>query len=48
MSKEELIKFLKENLRIGVKNVGSQYEDDEYLVVELYVGGECISIATTQ
>lgn len=37
MTKEELIQFLKENLKVKVNHV-----DGEYLRVELYLGNERI------
>jgi hypothetical protein len=43
MTKEELIQFLKENLRVEVKHVRPSIDSRAYLKVELYLGGECIS-----
>jgi hypothetical protein len=43
MTKEELIQFLKENLKVKVKHVLPLYDDGgEYLRVELYLGNERI------
>ena len=41
MTKEELIKFLKENLKVKV-NRFSPFGSGEYLKVELYLGNERI------
>jgi hypothetical protein len=43
MTKEELIQFLKENLKVEVKHVRPHYDSRAYLKVELYLGDECIS-----
>ena len=43
MTKEELIKFLKENLRVTVADTRSMYDDHTCLTVSLYIGDECIS-----
>ena len=43
MTKEELIQFLKENLRVEVKHVRPSIDSRAYLKVELYLGDECIS-----
>ena len=42
MTKEELIQFLKENLKVKVKHIHPLYDDGEYLRVELYLGNERI------
>jgi ribosomal protein L17 len=44
MSKEELIQFLKENLKVKVNNIHPLYDerDGGYLRVELYLGNERI------
>ena len=42
MTKEELIKFLKENLKVKVNRVCPFMDGGEYLRVELYFGNECI------
>ena len=43
MSKEELIQFLKENLKVKVNHIYPFYDgDSEYLRVELYLGNERI------
>ena len=43
MSKEELIQFLKENLKVKVNHICPLYDcDSEYLRVELYLGNERI------
>ena len=38
MNKEELINYLKENLKIEIIT-----DDDRYVEVSLYLDGECIS-----
>ena len=43
MTKEELIQFLKENLRVTVADTRSMYDDHTHLTVSLYIGDECIS-----
>ena len=43
MTKEELIQFLKENLRVTVADVRELYDDHHHLTVSLYIGDECIS-----
>lgn len=43
MTKEELIQFLKENLKVKVNRVRPYFDDeDEFLRVELYLGNERI------
>lgn len=43
MTKEELIQFLKENLKVKVKHIHPLYDGNgEYLRVELYLGNERI------
>lgn len=44
MIKEELIQFLKENLKVKVKHIYSFYDDsdEDCLRVELYLGNERI------
>jgi hypothetical protein len=42
MTKEELIQFLKENLKVKVNHVRPFIDSCEYLRVELYLGGERI------
>ncbi len=42
MTKEELIQFLKENLKVKLNHVRSFIDDEEYLRVELYLGNERI------
>lgn len=42
MTKEELIQFLKENLKVKVNRVLPSFDDGEYLRVELYFGNERI------
>ena len=43
MKKEELIQFLKENLKVRVNHIYPLYDhDSEYLRVELYLGNERI------
>ena len=42
MTKEELIQFLKENLKVKVNRVCPSFDDGEYLRVELYLGKERI------
>ena len=43
MTKEELIKFLKENLRVTVADTRGPYDEHPCLAVSLYLGDECIS-----
>ena len=43
MSKEELIQFLKENLKVKVNRVRHDIDSGEYLRVELYLGNERIN-----
>jgi hypothetical protein len=43
MTKEELIQFLKENLRVTVADTRGMYDDHPHLTVSLYIGDECIS-----
>ena len=43
MTKEELIQFLKENLRVTVADTSDLYDDHLHLTVSLYIGDECIS-----
>lgn len=43
MTKEELIKFLKENLRVTVADTSDLYDEHPHLTVSLYIGDECIS-----
>lgn len=42
MTKEELIQFLKENLKVNVNRVNPFIDSGEYLRVELYLGNERI------
>lgn len=43
MTKEELIQFLKENLKVRVNHIHPFFDGDEgYLRVELYLGNERI------
>lgn len=42
MTKEELIQFLKENLKVKVKHVHPYFDGGDYLRVELYLGNERI------
>lgn len=43
MTKEELIQFLKENLKVKVNHIHPFFDGDrEYLRVELYLGNERI------
>lgn len=43
MTKEELIQFLKENLRVTVADTSGPYDEHPCLTVSLYIGNECIS-----
>ena len=43
MTKEELIQFLKENLKVRVGDTSGPYEEHPCLTVGLYIGDECIS-----
>lgn len=43
MTKEELIKFLKENLKVYISDTSGLYDDNVCLTVDLYLGEECIS-----
>ena len=43
MTKEELIQFLKENLRVCICDTSGPYEEHPCLTVDLYLGDECIS-----
>ena len=43
MTKEELIKFLKENLKVKVNRARPFIDSCEYLRVELYLGNERIA-----
>ena len=43
MTKEELVKFLKENLRVTVADTRGPYDEHPHLTVSLYIGDECIS-----
>ena len=43
MTKEELIQFLKENLRVTVADTRGLYDEHPCLTVSLYLGDECIS-----
>ncbi len=43
MTKEELIKFLKENLKVTIADTSGPYEDHPCLTVSIYLGDECIS-----
>ena len=43
MKKEELIKFLKENLKVQINDNRGVYDNDPCLTVSLYLGNECIS-----
>lgn len=44
MTKEELIQFLKENLKVKVNHIHPYYDDGvgDYLRIELYLGKERI------
>lgn len=42
MAKEELIRFLKENLKVKVNLVRPFIDDEEHLRVELYLGNDRI------
>ena len=42
MTKEELIQFLKENLKVKLNHFRPFIDDEEYLRVELYLGNERI------
>lgn len=42
MTKEELIQFLKENLKVKVNRTRPNIDSGEYLRVELYLGNERI------
>lgn len=42
MTKEELIQFLKEHLKVKVECVRPLFDSGEYLRVELYLGNERI------
>ena len=43
MTKEELIKFLKENLKVTIADTSGPYEEHTHLTISLYLGDECIS-----
>lgn len=43
MNKEELIRFLKENLKISIDDTSKPYEENPCLTISLYIGDECIS-----
>lgn len=43
MTKEELMQFLKENLKVYINDTSGAYEENTCLTVELYLGDECIS-----
>jgi hypothetical protein len=43
MTKEELIKFLKENLKVYVGDTSGPYDEHPCLTVELFLGDERIS-----
>lgn len=43
MTKEELIQFLKENLKVYVSDTRGSYDDIPCVTVSLYLGDECIS-----
>ncbi len=43
MTKEELIQFLKENLKVTVADTSGSYEEPHCLTVSLFLGDECIS-----
>ena len=43
MTKEELIQFLKENLKVRIGDTSGPYEEHPCLTVTLYLGDECIS-----
>ena len=43
MTKEELIQFLKENLRVTVTDTSGPYDEHPCVTVSLYLGDECIS-----
>lgn len=45
MTKEELIKFLKENLKVYISDTSGLYDENVCLTVDLYLGDECISSA---
>lgn len=46
MTKEELVEFLKENLRIEMSMDYGMYDESDRVVVQLYLGNECISEAS--
>ena len=47
MSKEELIAFLKENMRIELKKHWRfEWDDNKTLTVKLYIGDEQICVAS--
>ena len=43
MTKEELIQFLKENLKVTVADTSGPYDEPPCVTVSLYLGDECIS-----
>ena len=43
MTQEELIQFLKENLRVQFSDTSGPYEEHPCLTVKLYLCDECIS-----
>lgn len=43
MTQEELIQFLKENLKVHISDTSGPYEEHPCLTVSLYLGDECIS-----
>lgn len=43
MTKEELIQFLKENLKVHIREKRNLYDESRCLIVELYIGDDCIS-----
>ena len=45
MAKEELIKFLKENLKVYISDTSGLYDETVCLTVDLYLGDEYISSA---
>lgn len=43
MNKEEIIAYLKENLKVEVKNTGGDYGSPNFVEVTLLLDGEIIS-----
>lgn len=46
MTKEELVKFLKENLQISIYDSSDYYDEHTSLTVSISLGGEEISSST--